>query len=117
MIYELTCDVMSTDYLFLRGRWRYEDARRDKDQFSSPQGWAGHSVSVDQGLSFLHLLIKMRERRYYKLPGLGIRVNVLKNWVPLIDIGSVSNSRKDFLEPDLIENISAESIAKTDLEN
>ena len=35
----------------------------------------------------------------------------------LIDIGSVSNSRKDFLEPDLIENISAESIAKTDLEN
>ena len=39
-------DVLSTDYLF----WRGEDARRDKDQFSSPQGWAGHGIA-DQGLS------------------------------------------------------------------
>ena len=46
-----------------------------------------------------------------------IQVNVLRIWVPCIDIGSVSNSRKDFLEPDLIENNSEESIAKTDLEN
>ena len=59
----------------------------------------------------------MRERMVYKLLGCWIQVNVLKTRVPLIDIGSISNSRKDFLEPDLIENISAESIAKTDLEN
>ena len=39
-------DVPSTDYLFCRG----EDARRDKDQLSSPQGWAGHIIA-DQGLS------------------------------------------------------------------
>ena len=59
----------------------------------------------------------MRTRMFYKLLGSLIQVNVLKIRVPLIDIGSVSNLRKDFLEPDLIENISAESIAKTDLEN
>ena len=86
-------------------------------RISSPVPRAG-LVTASQTRGFLlHLLIKMRERRFYNLLGFLIRVNVLKKWVPLIDIGSVSNSRKDFLEPDLIENISAESIAKTDLEN
>ena len=76
----------------------------------SPDSGAG--LGSQQTRGFLSRLINMRE-----LTNCWIQVNVLRIWVPCIDIGSVSNSRKDFLEPDLIENNSEESIAKTDLEN
>ena len=56
-----------------------EDARRDKDQFSSPQGWAGHSIA-DQGLSSPS---PHQDARDNVLLSNGhaflIRVNVLKN--------------------------------------
>lgn len=85
--------------------------------FSSPGAGLVTASSLQTRGFLLLVLIKMRERMVYKLRDCSDPGQCSQHSSPSIDIGSISNSRKDFLEPDLIEDISAESIAKTDLEN